>query len=357
MARIAAVGLVAALALLPAAAHARPLIGIGDQKPDMFSDPRFAWLGVHHVRLVVSWDVMSVPWERAWVDQWLAEARFDGAQPLVAFGHSWYALNRRELPALGAYRRAFLAFRARYPWVRDYTPWNEANHCSQPTCHHPARAAAYYEVVRNACRGCAVTAADVLDQPNMTQWLRDLLGALPRGAQPRLWGLHNYLDANRLRSTGTRRMLRAVRGQIWFTETGGVVHRHHYSNRIGFEESPRHAALATSWILRLADSQPRVRRVYLYQWDVTSEDTAWDSGLIGPLGVRPAFDVLARARGRDPRKAPSGQQSSPPPAQQQQQPPQQQSSPPPQQQPPPPQQQPPPSSPPPPNCFLNLICS
>ncbi|HEU4977686.1 MAG TPA: hypothetical protein VFT42_02210 [Solirubrobacteraceae bacterium] len=358
----------AAFALLPATAqaharagsHPRPLLGIGDQKPDMFSDPRFAWLGVRHVRLVVSWDVMSVPWERAWTDQWLADAHADGTQPLVAFGHSWYGLNRRELPSVADYRRAFLAFRARYPWVRDYTPWNEANHCSQPTCHHPARAAAYFEVVHRACPACLVTAADVLDQPNMDGWLRQFLRALPHGSKPRLWGLHNYLDANRLRSTGTRRMLRTVRGTVWFTETGGVVHRHHYSNRIGFEESPQHAALATSWILRLADSLPRVRRVYLYQWDVTNADTAWDSGLIGPFGIRPAFDVLARARGRDPKKAPSGQKPAPPP-QQQSPPPQQQSAPPPQQQSsPPPQQQsspPPSSSPPPPSCFLNLLCT
>jgi hypothetical protein len=347
---IAAVVTVGALAVLPTAS-ARPLIGIGDQKPDMFSDSRFAWLGLRHVRLVVSWDVLSVPWERAWADQWLAAARAEGAEPLVAFGHSWYGLNRRELPSVAAYRRAFHAFRARYPWVRDYTPWNEANHCSQPTCHHPARAAAYYEVVRSACAGCQITAADVLDQPNMADWLRAFMRALPHGARPGLWGLHNYLDANRLRSTGTRRMLRTVPGRVWFTETGGVVRRDHYSNRIGFQESPEHAALATSWILRLADSLPRVRRVYLYQWDVTSDDTTWDSGLIGPLGVRPAFEVLARARGRDPHSAPSGsqpQQSPPPP---------QQPSPPPQQSAPPQQSSPPAQQPPPPNCFLNLICT
>ena len=43
--------------------------------------------------------------------------------------------------------------------------------------------------------------------------------------EPRYWGMHNYIDANRLRTTGTRRMLRAVKGQIWFTETGGIVAR------------------------------------------------------------------------------------------------------------------------------------
>ena len=36
-----------------------------------------------------------------------------------------------HLPALHA------AFHARYPWVRDFNPWNEANHGSQPTYRHP----------------------------------------------------------------------------------------------------------------------------------------------------------------------------------------------------------------------------
>ena len=34
-------------------------IGIGDQKPDMFGDPRFMALGITHARLAISWDAMT----------------------------------------------------------------------------------------------------------------------------------------------------------------------------------------------------------------------------------------------------------------------------------------------------------
>ena len=40
-----------------------------------------------------------------------------------------------------------------------------------------------------------------------------------------IWGLHNYIDANRFRTRGTRALLRAVKGDVWFTETGGLVVR------------------------------------------------------------------------------------------------------------------------------------
>lgn len=292
----AVVACVALLAPAVAPAQHRPVIGMGDQKAAMFSDPRFAWLGIRRARLVVSWDVVKRPRELAQVDAWLAAARSAGVTPLVAFGHDWDPRRRRQLPGPRTYRSALLRFRARYPWVHEYTPWNEANHCSQPTCHRPERAAAYYAIVRRACPSCTVVAADVLDQPNMVRWLRAFRRALPRGMSARLWGLHNYLDANRLRSTGTRRLLRAVRGRVWFTETGGIVRRRHYRNKIAFVESAAHAAAATRWILRLAAAHSRVGRVYLYQWNADSPKQVWDSGLIGPRGdARPAFSVLARA--------------------------------------------------------------
>jgi hypothetical protein len=340
-------------------ASARALIGIGDQKPAMFGDPRFRWLQVRRARLVVSWNVLETPWERRWIDNWLTQAHADGVEPLIAFGHPWAGPKRRLLPSVKAYRRAFLAFRARYPWIRDYTPWNEANHCSQPTCHHPERAAAYYGVVKRACRTCQIVAADVLDQPNMVAWLRAFLRAAP--GTPRLWGLHNYLDANRLRSTGTKRLLGAVPGRVWFTETGGLVRRRHYRKKIAFEESADHAGLATSWILRLAGEQPRVKRIYLYQWNADSTTQVWDSGLVGPFGeTRPAFAVLARFAGKDPSKAPGDQPTTPAPAPppNEEPPPTSSAQPPAQEQQPPPAQQPPPPppSPPPPSCILGIIC-
>src|SRR3954453_13612834 len=131
----AALVFLAVLAAVPAVAHARVLVGIGDQKPTMFTDPRFRWLGVRRARIVVSWNVQRSPVERAWVKGWLAAARAARVEPFVAFGHAWSGTRRTYLPGGGQYRPAFARFRRAYPWVHEDTAWNEANHCSQPTCH------------------------------------------------------------------------------------------------------------------------------------------------------------------------------------------------------------------------------
>ena len=96
-----------------------------------------------------------------------------GIEPMVAFNHSRSDQCPKKpcvLPSVGQYARAFRAFYAKYPWVRTYQPWNEANHQSQPTGKNPKRAAQYYNVVRSRCHGCTITAADVLDATNLKRW-------------------------------------------------------------------------------------------------------------------------------------------------------------------------------------------
>ena len=151
----------------------------------------------------------------------MAAARGAGVDPLVSFGHS--RTDRRSLPTPERFLFEFRRFRARYPWVKEYAAWNEANHCGEPTCHRPRLVAAYYRNMRRECPDCRILAAEVLDMPNMVSWVRAFRRAA--GEEPRYWGLHNYIDANRARTTGTRRMLHAVKGQVWFTETGGIVSR------------------------------------------------------------------------------------------------------------------------------------
>jgi hypothetical protein len=280
------------LAALAAAAPARALtIGIADQKPDMFSDPRFVDSGITHARLAIPWDVLTSPWQTAQLDAWLNAAHAVGVSPLVSFGHS--RIHRRQLPTPERLLYEFRRLRARYPWVHEFAAWNEANHCGEPTCHRPALVAAYYRKLRRECPRCTVLAAEVLDMPNMTSWVR----AFKRAAhsEPPYWGLHNYIDANRLRTTGTRRLLKVTRGHIWFTETGGIVKR---SNRVRvtFPESASHAAKATRWVFdELVPLSRRITRVYLYHWNTDRGPGTWDSGLIGPNGKpRPAYRVLQR---------------------------------------------------------------
>jgi hypothetical protein len=284
--------LVVLLAALYAAPSADALtIGIADQKPDMFTDLRFLSSDLHYARRAIPWDTLSSPTQTAGRDAWLAGARAAHVDPLLSFTHS--STNRRSLPTPERLLYEFRRLRARYPWVTDYASWNEANHCGEPTCHRPELVAAYWRKLRRECPTCRILAAEVLDMPNMTSWVK----AFRRAAkvEPRYWGLHNYLDANRLRTTGTRRMLKTVKGQVWFTETGGIVSRTN-RQKVTFPESAEHAATATRFLFDdLIPLSRRITRVYLYHWNSNPGAKTWDSGLIGPTGKpRPAYRVLQR---------------------------------------------------------------
>jgi hypothetical protein len=294
--RTLAIALGACAALLPAACGgssdesatdkpgARPIIGIGEQQAAMFTDKHFDELGIEHARLVVSYDAIDVDFERDLTDTWLKNAQQAGVEPFITFGHS--RVHPNKLPSVAEFRRAFKAFRKRYPKVRVFAAWNEINHVSQPTHDQPKRAAEYYNVVKAACEGCTVLAGDVLDQPGMTRYVKRYRRHL-EGA-PRIWGLHNYADANRFRDSGLRDLLGAVKGDVWLTETGGIV-------RFGrsFPQDEQRAARAVKYVLALAKRTPRAQRVYLYNWTGTAPSDRFDAGLIAPGGgPRPAYDVL-----------------------------------------------------------------
>ena len=288
--------LVVAAAALAAPASAPALVvGIADQKPDMFLDGRFADLGIRHARINVAWDAMQSDWQRAELDRWMFLARMRRVEPLVSFGHS--RTNRRLLPSPGRLKTEFRLFRKRYPWVRTFATWNEANHCGEPTCHREKLVAAYWRKLRQACPSCRILAAELLDQPNLLAWVR----AFRREAkvEPKWWGLHNYVEANRFRSARLRSLLRHVKGQVWLTEVGGLVRRRtkkrYTVKRI--PESTVHAKRVTEFLFdELLPVNRRLTRVYIYHWNSASELDSWDSALIGPDGVRrPAYWSLVRA--------------------------------------------------------------
>jgi hypothetical protein len=274
-------------ATTPVPAPAPPaglVVGIGEQGSAMFAAPRFKALGIDRARLVASYDTTRVGFERGLVDTWLHAARAAGVEPFVTFGHS--RVHPRRLPSLAEFRSAFRAFRRRYPDVRVYAPWNEINHASQPTSRAPERAAGYYNVVRAECPGCTVLAGDVLDQPGMGRYLATYRRHLD--GRPRIWGLHNYADSNRFRDSGLRELLATVPGDVWLTETGGIV-------RFGrsFPHDEQRAARAVSYALRLARRHDRVKRLYLYNWTGSKPTDRFDSGLVGPDGrTRPGYERL-----------------------------------------------------------------
>lgn len=265
------------------------VVGIGEQQTAMFALPRFKALGIDDARLVVAYDAASVDFERDLVTTWLSEAKRAGVRPFITFGHS--RVRPKKLPSVSEYRRAFRAFRRLFPDVETYAPWNEINHNTQPTSKHPKRAAEYYNVVKDECSGCTVLAGDVLDQAGMTRYLAAYKRHLD--GEPTVWGLHNYADSNRFRKSGLGDMLAAVSGDIWLTETGGIV-------KFGrsFPRDEKRAARAVTFALKLASDSPRVKRIYLYNWTGAKPGDRFDAGLVAPGGSpRPGYAALARALG------------------------------------------------------------
>ena len=284
------IAVLAALALGAPAAGALT-IGIADQKADMFGDVRFQAPASPTPASRCPGTPSRCPTRARPSTSGCRPPTPTGVSPLISFGHS--AANRRKLPTPERFLYEFRRFRAAYPWARDFATWNEANHCGEPTCHRPELVASYFRKLRVACTKCRILGAELLDMPNMVGWVK----AFRRAAvvQPKYWGLHNYLDANRLRTTGTRRLLAATTGQIWFTETGGIVSRAN-RRKVAFPESTAHAAIATRWLFdKLVPLSRRITRVYLYHWNSVRGPKTWDSALIGPTGQpRPAFRVLER---------------------------------------------------------------
>jgi hypothetical protein len=289
----AAIAALALLTLPAGASAAAPLVvGVGEQNANLFASEPWQRLGTRDVRYIVGWDALNVRWQRAEIDAYMAAAENAGARVLLGFSHarSRSKKRRKSLPSPRRFRREFLRFRARYPFIRSYLTWTEGNLRGQPTWRRPDRAGRYYDILRNNCPGCTIVGPSVLDSTDMPRWVR----RVEKSAKRRIgiWALHNYIDANRFRTRGTRSLLRATKAKIWFTETGGLVRRDNGS-RIEFAGNKKHAVKATRWVLKLARLSPRVRRIYFYHWTAPRPSATWDSALMDPRGrPRPAYKVV-----------------------------------------------------------------
>ena len=288
----------ATITLKPVTGQLATKIGIADQKAEVFDDERMRDLGFGYARRSVAWDALRHADQRDELDAWVAGARLMNAEPLITLARARKATGRTYQPPTAArYLREFLRFRKRYPAVKTWSAWNEANMCGVGTCRRPELVARYYAAIRRNCPGCKVVAADLLDQPNMVSWVR----AFRRAAryEPKYWGLHGYIDANRFQTTRTVALLKAVRGEVWLTEVGGLVARRNRSE-IKLRQGKSHAASATRFVFRrLARLDRRVARIYIYHWRSSTSRDSWDSALVGADGrARPALAVVKRALGQ-----------------------------------------------------------
>jgi hypothetical protein len=321
------IALLAMLLLAPgsASAKSRYIVGIGDQNPQMFADPNFTSLKIKRVRVIVPWDWRNASSDPAAINAYLATAAAGKRDVMVAFSALRGCYNdgryskakRCKAPSQSKYKRSVKAFRATYPQVKTFQPWNELNNKSQPTYKSPKLAAAYYKTLKAVCRKCTIVAADILDTSNATSYVKQFM-KYAKKQKPRLWGLHNYGDVNRFRSgrnSLTGKFLETVPGKVWLTETGGLV-----TFLPNFKTSTSRAAKAVKFMFKLADTYSKKRaglrstiaRLYPYTFYGYVESTdnrvtpRFDAGLVGPLVFNPGFTSINAAesgKSRAPYKA------------------------------------------------------
>jgi hypothetical protein len=305
--------LIPAAAVLIAAVFAAPAqanfaVGMADQHAAMFDNKNFQALKIKRIRYLVAYDWYKIGWQRAEVDDFMKRSQAAGADVLVHFtsrrgcyNNGRYSKRKAcRAPSVATYKSSFKRFQKLYPWVKTYGAWNEANHESQPVANNPKRAAQYFLAARSLCRSCKIVALDVLDQKNMASYVNSFK-RYDQG-KARIWGLHNYGDVNRKRTSGTRDLLRIAPGEVWLTETGGIL-------KFGgaFPRSLSRQARATKYMFSMVskyDSRQsglrgRITRLYNYQWTGAKRSARFDAGLVNPNGSqRPAYRQFKKSAKR-----------------------------------------------------------
>ena len=295
--------LVLASLLVAAPASAAVTIGLGDQSPGTFTNPLFTDLKIKKVRYVIPWNTAQDPAQKAEVDAYITAARAARQEVLIHFSaiRGCFANNRYsrssscKAPTVKRFTSAFKAFKKAYPSIKVYGTWNEANHVSQPLSYKAAKsrgpklAAQYYTALKKNCRGCKVVAGDLLSQSDMIKYAKAMNKALKGRAK--LWGLHNYPDVNRKpkKTTGTELLLRTVPGEVWVTETGGIVS---FDAAKGFNPSENNAVTALKRIFSIANkndtkrrgNKSRITRLYPYNF-IEAAGARFDAALLNPDGT------------------------------------------------------------------------
>jgi hypothetical protein len=276
------------------------LVGIGDEQDEMFSDPNWQRLHTKIVRYIAPYDAAVRPYSLSQAQSWIREAEAEHQQVLVAFYHSEY--TPLKMPSISTYTRDVQRFIKLFPHVRQYQPWDEANRGYIPhslVSPTAVQAAQYYKALRGVCRGCTIVGLDVLDAENIgptLTYIAEFKHEIARlhTVMPSIWGLHNYSDTNRHSSSRTRAVLAAVPGQVWLTETGGIVQfGGAFPNVRG--SGLRRAANAIGYMFDLAGISSRITRLYIYDWSGGTASTRFDAGLTDVHHVpRPGYLVVCR---------------------------------------------------------------
>ncbi|MBI5104907.1 MAG: hypothetical protein HZB46_07965 [Solirubrobacterales bacterium] len=288
--------LLGAFAVAPATSQAA-LYGFSEQQPEMFTNPLYQDLSkVKIARYIAPYDVATDARDKAIFDRWYAAARADKQRVLVSF---YYDRDRPlKLPSTKLYTSKMKAFKKAYPKITEISPYNEANRDARKQRRFAGpsakQAANYYLAARKVFKGkkYKIVGLDLLDGNSIKPSIKYLKAfqRYTRKHPNKIWGLHNYSDTNRNSTKRTKAVLAQVKGEVWLTETGGLV-------KLGtsFAYSEARAARALKNMFKLA-SNKRIKRLYIYQW--SPGDDQFDAGLIGKDGSpRPGYDVVKKKLG------------------------------------------------------------
>jgi hypothetical protein len=276
------------------------MTGIGDENASMFSNPLYGQLHTKIVRYIAPYDAVVHTPSRNLAITFIRAAEAAHEKILVSFYHSEYTPTR--LPSVATYQHDVQRFVRLFPHVKQYQSWDESNRgnishvLSSPSAEVAAR---YYQALIRVCHGCTVLGLDVLDAANIGPTLEYIsafkseIGRL-RTVMPKIWGLHNYSDINRMQSWRTRALVSALGGQVWLTETGGLVQfGGAYPNRNG--AGLTRAAKVIKYMFAVAASQPKIKRLYIYNWTGGNSRTRFDAGLMNARSQpRAGYVVVCR---------------------------------------------------------------
>jgi hypothetical protein len=260
------------------------MTGLGNEQPGMFKNSLWKQLKTKIVRYVAPYDAVAHPYSLELATQFIRAAEAAHQEVLVAFYHSEYTPTK--LPNLTSYQRDVAKFIKLFPHVRQYEAWDESNRGNEPplfTSPSAARTAQYYQQLIRVCHGCTVIGLDVLDQESIggtLQYISEFKREIGRleTVMPKIWGLHNYSDINRLESWRTRDLVQALGGQVWLTETGGIVKfGGSFPNKHG--SGLTRAAKVLKYMFGLAGGLSQVKRLYIYDWTGGNASTRFDAGL------------------------------------------------------------------------------
>ena len=221
----------------------------------MFDSARWQSLKLKRVRYIVPWNWNKDAGLTAEVTAYMNRARAARQQVLVDLHRPQRLLQRPLLEAQGLPRAERARPTALVPGVRQRVPVGEdvlGVERGQP------RLAADLQEAQAGRRATTTSlrkarAAQVQGRwPPTCSTRRTWRATCARSMRkakgtPRLWGLHNYQDVNCRTSADTRLMLSRSRGEVWLTETGGIVKLRGRLPSTARRARPRARSRCSSW--------------------------------------------------------------------------------------------------------------